>query len=176
MESRAVADRRGGARRSARVRAGLGTGRSVHRVVRVLSARASPRGGRAWLWLQEACHGGAPAVEHRRWCSRSCSGLRVLGSSAKEWEGVAGAHRGPKSSRATVQGWRRRWRVAAHGGSGRSGDHRRRGFVGAEVLTGGELGQKLRRCTGRGRARRLRGASRCRGKASAGVCRARGAA
>ena len=68
------------------------TGRSVRGVVRVLGARASPRGGRAWLWLQEDCHGGAPAVEHRRWCSRSCSGLRVLGSSAKEWEGVAGAH------------------------------------------------------------------------------------
>ena len=58
--------------------------------------------------LQEACHGGAPAVEHWRWCSHSCSGLRVLGSSAEEREGVVGAHRGPKSSRAAVQG-RRRW-------------------------------------------------------------------
>ena len=36
----------------------------------------------------------------------------------------------------------------SYGGSGRSGDHRRRGFVGAEVLTGGELGPKLRHCTG----------------------------
>ena len=35
-----------------------------------------------------------------------------------------------------------------YGGSGRSGDHRGRGFVGAEVFTGGELGPKLRHCTG----------------------------
>ena len=38
--------------------------------------------------LQEARHGGAPVVEHRGWCSRSCSGLRALGSSAKARGGV----------------------------------------------------------------------------------------
>ena len=40
----------GGHRRHARSRAVLGTRRSVHRVVRVLGARASPKGGHAWLW------------------------------------------------------------------------------------------------------------------------------
>ena len=67
--------------------------------------------------LQEACHGRAPVVEHKKWCSCSCSGLRVLGSSAKEQESVAGAPRGPKSSWAAVQERQRRWRAAAHGGA-----------------------------------------------------------
>jgi len=58
--------------------------------------------------LQEARHGGDPAVEHRRWCSRSCSGLRVLGSSAKGWEGVASAHRGSGRVETARRGrWRR---------------------------------------------------------------------
>ena len=40
----------GGHRRRARSCAVLGTRRSVRGVVRVLGARASPKGGRAWLW------------------------------------------------------------------------------------------------------------------------------
>ena len=36
-------------------------------------------------------------------------------------------------------------------GSRWSSDHRRQGFAGAEVLTGGDLGPKLRRYSGRGR-------------------------
>ena len=37
-----------------------------------------------------------------------------------------------------------------------SSDHRRQGFAGAEVLTGGDLGPKLRRYTGQGRELRPR--------------------
>ena len=55
---------------------------------------AQKEAARGYGTLQEAHHGRDPAVEHRRWCSRPYSGLRVLGSSAKGREGVAGAHRG----------------------------------------------------------------------------------
>ena len=48
--------------------------------------------------LQEARHGGAPVVEHRGWCSRSCSGLRALGSSAKARGGSGAAHQGRRLS------------------------------------------------------------------------------
>ena len=41
-------------------------------------------------------------------------------------------------------------------GSRCSSDHRRQGFAGAEVLTGGDLGPKLRRYTGQGRELRPR--------------------
>ena len=88
--------------------------------------------------LQEARHGGDPAVEHQRWCSRSCSGLRVLGSSVKGQEGVAGAHRGSGRVETARRGRRRRgWRcsLAVRPCSGRC-----RGSPGLLVFRGGPRG------------------------------------
>ena len=85
--------------------------------------------------LQEARHGGDPAVEHQRWCSRSCSGLRVLGSSVKGQEGVAGAHRG--SGRVETARRGRRRRVRRRSSAVRPCSGRCRGSPGLLVCRGG---------------------------------------
>ena len=78
-----------------------------------MSGPAQKDAARGCGTLQEARHGGAPVVEHRGWCSRSCSGLRALGSSAEARGGRGAAHQGVEAIGFAAERGRRRGPAAA---------------------------------------------------------------
>ena len=123
-EERAAVEaaRRSRARRRACWRAVLGTGTGAQGLVHVwVQKKGEPRLVWGWAVPQRHRRGGAAAAERRGWCSGHQSGLHATTACAKG-RGVSGsAHRGPKSSRAAVQGRRRQWRAAAHGRSSGTG-------------------------------------------------------